>query len=161
MVVRVFREKGKFVTNVYWKKTFRGVYTNLSSFILETFKTGLIKSLLFRCFIFLSDFVKFSHKVNILKSILITAKISSRAVSKPYLTHQSKYILAKRFPVSNDVFVWTLKMLKAKRWKPKMLGKCKRYYFILLEPIKSVKKNKTCKGTKYWQNKKPDKNLLW
>ena len=40
--VNIFREKGKFVTNVYRKKTFSGVYTNFDSFILETYKTGLI-----------------------------------------------------------------------------------------------------------------------
>ena len=123
MVASIFREKGKFVINVYWKKTFRGVYTNLSSFILETFKTGLIKSLSFRCFIFLSDFVKFSHKVNILKSILITAKISSRAVSKPYLPHQSKYILAKRFPGSNDVICLNIKDVESKEVEAKNVRK--------------------------------------
>ena len=68
--VNIFREKGKFVTNVYRKKTFSGVYTNFHSFILETYKTGLIKSLLFRCFNLCSDFVKFHHEINILKGIL-------------------------------------------------------------------------------------------
>ena len=43
---------------------------NFDSFILETYKTGLIKSLLFRCFNLYSDFVKFHHEINILKGIL-------------------------------------------------------------------------------------------
>ena len=43
----VFREKGEFAINVYWKKTFTGVYTNFNSFTPETY--GLIKSLLLRC----------------------------------------------------------------------------------------------------------------
>ena len=68
--VNIFREKGKFVTNVYRKKTFSGVYTNFDSFIPETYKTGLIKSLLFRCFNLCSDFVKFHHEIDILKGIL-------------------------------------------------------------------------------------------
>ena len=68
--INIFREKGKFVTNVYWKKNFSGVYTNFNSFIPETYKTGLIESLLFRCFNWCSHFVKFHHKINILKSIL-------------------------------------------------------------------------------------------
>ena len=68
--INIFREKGKFVTNVYRKKTFSGVYTNFNSFIPETYKTGLIESLLFRCFNLCSDFVKFHHEINILKSIL-------------------------------------------------------------------------------------------
>ena len=87
--------ENEFVTNVYWKKPFSGVYTNFNSSILETFKSGLIKSMLFRCFILCSVFEKVSHKINILKSILITAKINSREISKPYLPHQRKYILEK------------------------------------------------------------------
>ena len=68
--INIFREKGKFVTNVYQKKTFSGAYTNFNSFIPETYKTGLIASLLFRCFNLCSDFVKFHHEINILKGIL-------------------------------------------------------------------------------------------
>ena len=68
--VNIFREKGKFATNVYRKRTFSGVYTNSDSFIPETYKTGLIKSLLSRYFNLCSDFVKFHHEINILKGIL-------------------------------------------------------------------------------------------
>ena len=68
--INIFREKGKSVTNFYWKKTFSGVYAHFNRFIPETYKTGLIESLLFRCFNLCSDFVKFYHKINILKSIL-------------------------------------------------------------------------------------------
>ena len=52
----IFREKGKFVTNVYRKKTLSGVYTNFDSFIPETYKTGLIKSLLYQ--------IAFSSRLN-------------------------------------------------------------------------------------------------
>ena len=68
--INVFHEKRKFVTSVYQKKTLGDVYTNFNSFIPETYKTGLIKSLLFRCFSLCSDFVKFHHEKNMLKSIL-------------------------------------------------------------------------------------------
>ena len=68
--VNIFREKGKFVTNFYPKKTFSGAYTNFGNFIAEIFKTGFIKSLLFRCFDLCSYFVKFHHEINTLKSIL-------------------------------------------------------------------------------------------
>ena len=68
--INIFSEKGKVVTNIYRKKTFSGVYTNFNSFIPETYKTGLIESLLFRCFNLCSDFVKFHHEINILKGIL-------------------------------------------------------------------------------------------
>ena len=46
------------------KKTFSGVYTNFKSFIPETYKIGLIKSLLFWCFSLCSDFIKFHHDID-------------------------------------------------------------------------------------------------
>ena len=55
--VNVFREK--FVTNVYRKETFTGVYTNLSSFIPLEHKFGLAYTLLHRCFCLFSDMSKF------------------------------------------------------------------------------------------------------
>ena len=45
--IKTFYGKQKFVTNVYRKKAFSGIYTNFDSFITETYKAGLIKSLLF------------------------------------------------------------------------------------------------------------------
>ena len=68
--INIFRENDKFATNVYRKKTFSGVYTNFKSFIPETYKIGLIKSLLFWCFSLCSDFIKFHHEIDKLKSIL-------------------------------------------------------------------------------------------
>ena len=64
--INIFHENDK----VYRKKnTFSGVYTNFKSFIPETYKIGLIKSLLFRCFSLCSDFFKFHHEIDQLKSI--------------------------------------------------------------------------------------------
>ena len=48
--VNVFHENGNFVTNVYRKETFTGVYTNLSSFIPLGHKFGLVYMLLHHCF---------------------------------------------------------------------------------------------------------------
>ena len=68
--INIFRENDKFATNVYKKKSFSGVYTNFKSFIPETYKIGLIKSLFFRSFSWCSDFIKFHHEIGKLKSIL-------------------------------------------------------------------------------------------
>ena len=68
--INIFRENDKFATNVYRKKTFSEVYTNFKSFIPETYQIGLIKSLLFWCFSLCSDFIKFHHEIDKLKSIL-------------------------------------------------------------------------------------------
>ena len=66
--VNIFRENEKFATNVYRKK--RPSVGFIRSFIPETYKIGLIKSLLFRCFSLRSDFIKFHHEIDKLKSIL-------------------------------------------------------------------------------------------
>ena len=68
--INIVCEKGKFVTNIYRKKTFSGVYTNFNSFIPKRYKTDLIISLLFQCFNLCSNFVKFQNEINILKIIL-------------------------------------------------------------------------------------------
>ena len=69
--ISIYHETGKFaMENVYWKKTFSDVLTNFSSFIPETYKTNLIKSLLFRCFSLCLDFEKFHNEINISKGIL-------------------------------------------------------------------------------------------
>ena len=68
--INISRENDKFATNVYRKKTFSGVCTNFKSFIPETYQIGLIKSLLFRCFSFYSDFFKLHYEIDKLKIIL-------------------------------------------------------------------------------------------
>ena len=68
--VKIFHKNVKIATNVYRKKTFSGIYTNFKSFITETYKIGLIKSLSFRCFSLCSDFTKFHYEIDKLKSIL-------------------------------------------------------------------------------------------
>ena len=69
-ILTFFRENNKFATNVSRKKTFSGFYINFKSFIPETYKIGLIKSLLFRCFGLCSDFIKFHNEIDKLKRIL-------------------------------------------------------------------------------------------
>ena len=68
--VKIFRENNKFVTSVYRKETFSGVYTNFISFIPLEYKFGLVHTLLNRCFNLSSDFLKFHHEVDKLKKIL-------------------------------------------------------------------------------------------
>ena len=69
--VNIFREKGKFVTNVYRKEIFTGVYTNFSSFIPLKYKSGLAYTLLYRCSNLVSDMSKFHLEVAKLKEILL------------------------------------------------------------------------------------------
>ena len=52
--VNVFCENGKFVTNVYRKETFTGIYNNLPCFIPIEPKSGLDYTLLHQCFCLVS-----------------------------------------------------------------------------------------------------------
>ena len=68
--VEIFRENNKFVTfvtNVFRKETFSGVYTNFTTFLPLEHKFGLVHTLLNRCFNLSSDFLKFHHEVDKLK----------------------------------------------------------------------------------------------
>ena len=60
-------EKKVFETSVYRKSTFSGVFTNFKSFIPMTYKTGLLETMLFRCFSICSSYEKFHEEIAKLK----------------------------------------------------------------------------------------------
>ena len=57
--ITITRENNKFVTSVYRKLTFNGVFTNFGSFIPEMHKRGLIETLLHRSFRLCSSYKNF------------------------------------------------------------------------------------------------------
>ena len=65
-----FRENKKIGAKVYRNNTFNRVYIKFKCFIPETYKIGLIKSLLFHCFSLFFNFIKFHYEIDKLKSIL-------------------------------------------------------------------------------------------
>ena len=67
--VNVKRENGKFVTNIYRKQTFSGVYVNFKSYLPKEYKHGLLFTLLFRAFTISSDYLKLHDEIEKLKSI--------------------------------------------------------------------------------------------
>ena len=80
--VSVFHENGKFVTNVYRKETFTGVYTNFSSFIELEHKFGLVYRLLHLCFCLVSNMSKFHFEIEKLKQILLPKSGLARSLHK-------------------------------------------------------------------------------
>ena len=62
-------ENNKFVTSVYRKPTFSGVFTNFESFIPEMQKRGFIETLLHRSFRLCFIYENFHREIEILKSI--------------------------------------------------------------------------------------------
>ena len=68
---KICRKNGKFVTSVYRKPTFSGVFTNYESFIPTHQKRGLLHTLLHRSFSIRCDFKTFHSEIDHLKTILI------------------------------------------------------------------------------------------
>ena len=69
--VKICRKNGTFVTSVYRKPTFSGVFTNYESFIPTYQKRGLLRTLLHRSFSICCDFKTFHFEIDHLKTILI------------------------------------------------------------------------------------------
>ena len=69
--VKICCNSGKFVTSVYRKPTFSGVFTNYESFILTYQKREILHKLLHRSFSICCDFKTFHFEIDHLKTILI------------------------------------------------------------------------------------------
>ena len=69
--VLITREQSNpsFSTNVYRKPTFSGLYTNFKSFLPLKYKTGLLWTLLDRCFNIVSSFVLLDEQFRKMRSI--------------------------------------------------------------------------------------------
>ena len=96
--VSVSREKDRFVTNVYRKPTFSGVFSNFTSFLPDRYKIGLICTLLFRIFRISSDFSKFHVETKRLKDILLRNGYPSSLIDR-----LTRTFLSKVFQVKNVV----------------------------------------------------------
>ena len=69
--VKICRKSGKFVTGVYRKPTYRGVFTNYEGFIPTYQKRGLFHTLLRGSFSICCDFKTFHFEIDHLKTILM------------------------------------------------------------------------------------------
>ena len=67
--VNVIREQGKLITSVYGKPTFSGVYTHFDSFLPDTYKIGLIYTLVNGCFRIYSSWSMFHQQLILLRRI--------------------------------------------------------------------------------------------
>ena len=84
--VEVSRDGNTFVTSVYRKPTFSGVYTHFDSFLLSTYKIGMIYTLEFRCFRFCSDWNKFHKEIIFLKDIFLKNGYPTSCIDKCFKT---------------------------------------------------------------------------
>ena len=67
--VYITREQGKFITCVYRKPTFSDVYTYFDSFLPDTYKIGMVYTLVNRCFRICSSCLIFHQQLILLTEI--------------------------------------------------------------------------------------------
>ena len=67
--IKITRDNNKFMTSVYRKLIFSGVFTNFGSFIPKSYKYKLLFTLLHRSFRLRSNFERFHQKIDKLKTI--------------------------------------------------------------------------------------------
>ena len=80
--ILVTREDKGFMTNIYRKPTFSGLYTNFPSFLPESNKTGICLTLLFRTCTVCSDWSKIHIEIIKLRNILITNNFPSKFIDR-------------------------------------------------------------------------------
>ena len=67
--IKITRINNKFITSIYRKKTFSGVYLNFHSFLPNAYKKGLLFTLLHRAYRISSSYVNFHEEIEKLKLI--------------------------------------------------------------------------------------------
>ena len=90
--VNVIRLNDRFVTSVFRKATFSGIFTNFRSFIPELYKRNLISTLLFRSYTISSNWELVHKEVSRIKSFL-----QKNAYTESYIDNAIKQFFNKIF----------------------------------------------------------------
>ena len=90
--IKITRDNNKFMTSVYRKPTFRGVFTNFGSFIPNSYKYNLLFTLLHRAFKLCSNFERFHQEIDKFKTIF-----ENNGYSKSFVDFFIKKYLDKVF----------------------------------------------------------------
>ena len=80
--IKINRDNNRFLTSVYRKPTFSGVFTNFDSYIPLSYKSGLISSLLYRAFKLCSNFEIFHQEIIFLKDAFKRNSYPSNFIDK-------------------------------------------------------------------------------
>ena len=114
--VEVSRQQDKFLTIVYRKPTFSGLYTHLQSFLPMVFKVGMMYTLAYRCFKICSDWIKFHEELIFMKQVLLKngcplsfidkcfkMVINKLVIKRPLVTTVEKKTLILSLPYLGDI----------------------------------------------------------
>ncbi len=80
--VLVTRIDGAFSTSLYRKPTFSGLYTHYESYMPDTYRKGLIYTLLHRAFVLCNSWIGFHEEVKFLKQIFIKNSYPTHFIDK-------------------------------------------------------------------------------
>ena len=94
--IKINRDNNRFLTSVYSKPTFSGVFTNFDSYIPLSYKSGLISSLLYRAFKLCSNFEIFHQEIIFLKDIFKRNGCPSNFIDKCVKTFLDKIFIEER-----------------------------------------------------------------
>ena len=94
--VKVIREYNVFITSVYRKPSFSGVYTHFDSYMPLSYKFSLVSTIVFRSFTICCDMPKFHQGMRKIKDIFIKNGCSERFLDKCVKTFLSKVFFLKR-----------------------------------------------------------------
>ena len=91
--VEVSREKRKFVTTLYRKPTFSGVYTHFESFLPTAYKFCMVYTLAYCCFKICSDGTKFHEELSFLKQVFLKNGYSLSFINNCFKTFVDKLFI--------------------------------------------------------------------
>ena len=119
--VAVFRDADKFSSSVHRKDTFSGVYTNFKSFMPETYKRGLVSTLLYRGFMICSSFQSLHKEIEKLKMIFSKNGYPSKLVDKCIFKFFNKQFEERRVvhTAPKKELLLVLPFLGTNSWKTK------------------------------------------
>ena len=94
--IKINRDNNRFLTSVYRKPTFSGVFTNFGSYIPLSYRSGLISSFLYGAFKLCSNFEIFHQEIVLLKDIFKRNGYPSNFIDKSVKTFLDKIFIEKK-----------------------------------------------------------------
>ena len=93
--VEVSRQQGKFVTTVYRKPTFRGVYTHFDSFLPPAYKVGMRYTRAYGYFKICSNWKKFHEELSFLKHVFLKNEYPLPFIDKSFKMVINKLVIKR------------------------------------------------------------------
>ena len=100
--VNVIRDVNMFMTSIYRKPTFSGVYTNYDSYLPTIYKQSLVSTLLFRAYTICSNWNLVSCEMNNIKSIMLKNGYPESFIDRLISSFISKLYSKKQQPPDDN-----------------------------------------------------------